>query len=80
MTERDFVYWLQGFLELNREAENPTALTLDASQVKCIQRHLSLVLTNVTSEVPSEKLSSAIEEVAKKVYTRTVLPGTGRIC
>ena len=77
MTERDFVYWLQGFLELNREAENPTALTLDAAQVKCIQRHLSLVLTNVTSEVTPEKLPTAKDYEFAKRYAK---PGTGRIC
>jgi hypothetical protein len=42
MTERDFCYWLQGFIELNGiEA-------LSKEQVKIIQEHLQLVLNKVT--------------------------------
>ena len=42
MTERDFCYWLQGFIELNGiEA-------LSKEQVKIIQEHLQLVLDKVT--------------------------------
>lgn len=41
MTERDFVYWLQGFAELN--AEPPTA-----EQWKSIREHLATVFVKVT--------------------------------
>lgn len=42
MTERDFCYWLQGFIELNG------ADALSEKQVKIIQEHLHLVLNKVT--------------------------------
>jgi hypothetical protein len=42
MTERDFCYWLQGFIELNGVE------TLSEKQVKIIQEHLHLVLNKVT--------------------------------
>lgn len=37
MTSRDFIYWLQGYLELSREP------SLDGEQVELIRRHLNLV-------------------------------------
>ena len=40
MTERDFVYWLQGFLEVT----NPETIT--AEQIQIIKNHIKLVLTN----------------------------------
>jgi hypothetical protein len=43
MTERDFVYWLNGFLELSDTKD------LNEKQVKTIKEHLSLVLTKVTN-------------------------------
>lgn len=45
MTERDFVYWLQGWLEI----ANPEAIT--PAQVQCIKDHMALVLTKVTPSV-----------------------------
>lgn len=44
MTERDFVYWLNGYLELS------TVETLNEEQVKCIKDHLKLVLKKKTPE------------------------------
>jgi hypothetical protein len=38
MTERDFCYWLQGYLEL---AGTDAALTPE--RVECVRRHLSMV-------------------------------------
>jgi len=46
MTPENFVYWLQGYLELT---DNPH---LDAQQVKIIQEHVSLVLTKKTENIP----------------------------
>lgn len=44
MTSRDFVYWLQGYLEI---ASQPgTVVSLDATQVACIARHLSMVFVH----------------------------------
>ena len=44
MTERDFVYWLQGMLELSG------AETLDVRQVAIIRDHLKLVFTKATPD------------------------------
>jgi len=41
MTSRDFVYWLQGYLEI-ASAGNKKA-QLDADQLECVQKHLNLV-------------------------------------
>jgi len=42
MTERDFCYWLQGYIEING------IQSLSEEQVKIIQEHLQLVLNKVT--------------------------------
>lgn len=42
MTSRDFVFWLQGFLEISAGGATPDA-PLTAAQVDCVQRHLALV-------------------------------------
>ena len=42
MTERDFIYWLNGFFELS----NPS--TLDEKQVQIIKEHLAFVLNKQT--------------------------------
>lgn len=65
MTPRDFVYWLQGFLELS----GSTALTV--KQVNMIKKHMALVLTNVTDEPSTEdagtKPLTAQEELAEEL-------------
>lgn len=42
MSERDFVYWLNGFLE------NGEPKTLSEEQLKTVRDHLKLVSTKVT--------------------------------
>jgi hypothetical protein len=42
MTEKDFIYWLQGFFELSG------AETLNKQQVKAIKEHMALVMKKVT--------------------------------
>lgn len=42
MNERDFVYWLQGYLEMSG------AKTLNEEQVKIIKDHIKLVAVKVT--------------------------------
>ncbi len=42
MTEKEFCYWLQGFIEI----ENPKGIT--ASKLEIIKDHLKLVFTKVT--------------------------------
>jgi hypothetical protein len=60
MTERDFCYWLQGFVELTQgQTPNP-------AQWKSIQEHLATVFTKVTPPVgmprvdPTPTISPAI--------------------
>lgn len=43
MTERDFVYWLRGFIELAK----PEGMTLE--QVKEVKRHLDLVMKSAVT-------------------------------
>jgi len=58
MTERDFVYWLQGWFELQ---EKPTGLT--KGQVQMVKDHLALVFEHIVGqERPAEKQA---EEPAK---------------
>lgn len=42
MNEIEFVYWLQGFLELSNTK------TLNKKQLEMVKKHLTLVLTKVT--------------------------------
>ena len=44
MNERDFVYWLQGFLEVSGTSH------ISTSQLQIIKDHLALVLKKVTPE------------------------------
>lgn len=46
MTERDFVYWLNGHVELNPMQDHPTP-----AQWKMIKEHLALVMTKVTPDL-----------------------------
>lgn len=48
MNERDFVYWLQGFVELT-SLDSPTA-----EQWKMIKEHLQLVFLKVTPAHPTQ--------------------------
>jgi hypothetical protein len=41
MTSRDFCFWLQGYLEIARAAYGTPLL--NAEQVECVAKHLSLV-------------------------------------
>jgi hypothetical protein len=49
MTERDFVYWLQGYLEVSGAKE------ISPEQVQIIKDHIGLVLKKVT---PQYKIST----------------------
>jgi len=47
ITSRDFVYWLQGYFEINDVNQNSEInVGLNYQQVEVIQRHLSLVFTH----------------------------------
>ncbi len=52
MTSRDFVFWLQGFLELT-EVSKPLSVT----QVACVQKHLALVFIHeIDPSMPNKDL------------------------
>ena len=44
MNERDFIYWLNGFLELSDAKE------LNEKQVIILREHIALVMTKVTGD------------------------------
>lgn len=50
MTEKDFVYWLQGFFEISQEEK------LSKKQVQIIRDHLELVLKKETPNRTLEDL------------------------
>lgn len=51
MTERDFVYWLQGYLEISGSNE------ITPEQIQIIKDHIKLVLTKVTPDRNSGSIS-----------------------
>lgn len=66
MTERDFIYWLNGFLEL----ANPN--TLNSTQVQIIKDHINLVMKKETPDrihplrkSDDEKRESLVEGLLK---------------
>jgi len=62
MTERDFAYWLNGFVEMNGGAMP------SATQWKAIQEHLALVFKKVTPPVVEEtkKTESVLEKTLRE--------------
>jgi len=46
MTAENFVYWLQGYLEISNKED----IKLDSEQIKIIQDHIKLVLNKVTPD------------------------------
>ena len=59
MTERDFCYWLQGFVELT-QGQTPCP-----AQWKSIKEHLDLVFKKVTPPVGETKTTVKVEIDAK---------------
>jgi len=52
MTEKDFVYWLQGFFEIQDASNQTNSGELNNKQVKIIRDHLALVFNKVTPNYP----------------------------
>lgn len=59
MTPENFVYWLQGHLELNEKGG------LTAQQVKVIREHVALVLTKVTPKTEKSDAERKLLELAR---------------
>lgn len=49
MTERDFLYWLNGYLEFSKTK------TMTEEQVTEIRNHIALVMNKVTPELPKKE-------------------------
>lgn len=64
MTSQEFVYWLQGFLEV----ANPQ--TIDAKQLQVIKDHIALVLYKVTPNRNQE-----VEPYVSPFVTHPTIPG-----
>lgn len=45
MTSRDFVFWLQGYLEISKVDKTAVPM-LTADQLECVQKHLALVFAH----------------------------------
>lgn len=54
MESQDFVYWLQGYFELNGSNE------LNERQVRIIKDHLAQVLTKVTPNRPNKVICAKV--------------------
>lgn len=67
MNERDFVYWLQGYLELSNSK------TVGPEEVKIIKDHITLVLKKVTPSYPE----ISVPFVQTSPYEITTTPGIG---
>ena len=64
MTSRDFVYWLQGFLEVSEEK------TINEKQTEIIRKHVNLVFKHEIDpsmgDVEAQKLLNKIHHPASK--------------
>lgn len=62
MTPRDFVYWLQGFFEISEAGKSVGGArltsdvpppTLNSEQVRCVSRHLDMVVAHINPPKPA---------------------------
>lgn len=67
MTERDFCYWLRGFIEISKVQDNVDVapLTLNAKQIEMIDKHLDYVFDTT-------KVKTA------PTHTPTITPGAAQ--
>ena len=63
MTSRDFVYWLQGFLELTEPAE------LSEKQLSLIRQHLSLVFVH---DIDPKAGPQEIQDLLNAIHSKEV--------
>lgn len=66
MTSRDFCYWLQGYLEIEKEGHaGPSELSPE--QVSCIAKHLALVFRHeIDPSAGDEKMQEALNKIHGK--------------
>ena len=70
MNERDFIYWIQGYLEL-LSAADISEQSLNEAQINIIREHIALVLTKVTEQQ---------ENKTKLVQRSNRIPCTTKYC
>lgn len=76
MSPRDFVYWLNGYLELTGKRAN-----LTRAQVRMIQKHLALVMKNETAKPETKAEASRSTDVRKLIESvRSNGPSVGSFC
>ncbi len=69
MTSRDFCYWLQGYLELANEADDPKPLT--PKQMQAIANHLGLVFKHeIDPSMGGEEHQAELNAIHKAVKNR----------
>lgn len=71
MTAENFVYWLQGFLEIKGE-DGKKDIQLSTEQVEIIKDHINLVLTKVTKSVTKDTWGDTLGELQESIKK----PGT----
>ena len=75
MTSRDFVFWLQGYIEIGNARTAPS-LSLTEDQVKVTQNHLSLVFVHEID--PANVVASGVSaSTAQTVHDHGTIGGTG---
>lgn len=79
MTPENFVYWLQGFLELSQLTNigGPFAIGLNPAQVKAVSDHLSLVFKK---ETPSYLLTTTGANNSYQRNTSVISCSSGHAC
>lgn len=64
MKSRDFVYWLQGFVELGAYTNQGVSPAPDEKQWDCIKQHLRLVFTHeIDPEAGDAKKQEALNQI-----------------
>ena len=72
MTARDFVFWLQGFFEIDG-----TGAGLTPTQTACIKRHLALVFVHdIDPSMGDAAHQAKLDEVHAPPAAKPALPGT----
>lgn len=74
MTEREFCYWLQGFIELSwKDGE----INIDKRQAEMIADHLDLVFKKVTPDrEPKQEEPTYLEHLTKPSLIQATYPVT----
>lgn len=63
MTSRDFCFWLQGYLEINKENKN-NSQSLTTEQLGVVQKHLNLAFKHeIDPSFGDKKVQAALDEI-----------------